>query len=79
MKILLHTQYFKHNAVVDVAKGIAIGAGGLGLNSLSGKIEHSAATTAMFLRCCVVQALIRGDGSATRYTLRRNTAIIMKI
>ena len=32
-----------------------------------------------FLRSCVVQALNRGDGSATRYTLRHNTASVMKI
>ena len=37
------------------------------------------ATVATFLRSCVAQALSRGDGPATRYTLGRNTASIMMI
>ena len=37
------------------------------------------ATAATFLRSCVPFALSRGDGPATRCTIRRNTASIMKI
>ena len=37
------------------------------------------ATVATFLRSCLARALSRGDGPATRYTLRRNTASIMKV
>ena len=37
------------------------------------------AIAATFLRSCVAQALSRRDGPVTRYTLRRNTASIMKI
>ena len=65
-----------------VAQGIAIGAGGVGFNSWAGQIGHKQqrlTTEAMFLRICVAQALSRGEGPRTRYTLRRNTASIMKI
>ena len=37
------------------------------------------ATVAMLLHRCVVQALNHGNGPATRYTLRRNTARTIKV
>ena len=36
-------------------------------------------TAVMFLRSSVAQILSRGDGPATRYTLWRNAACIIKI
>ena len=51
-------------------------------NSQSGQIGQSRqwlATAAMFLRSCVVQVSNRGIEPATRYTLRRNTASMMKV
>ena len=40
-------------------------------HSRAGQIGHSVATAAMFLRCCVVQALRRGDGP--RHLLHAST------
>ena len=51
----------------------------LGFDSWAGQIKHSVATAAMYFRSCVAQALSSGDGTTTRYTLRRNIARIMKI
>ena len=61
------------------ARLLIASAGRFEVNSRTGQIGHIVATAAMFLRSCVVQTLSRGDGSATRYTLRRNAASIMKI
>ena len=70
------------SSVVDL---IAIGEGGMGFDSRVGQIGHSAPTTrhrcdvSLSLTRCVAQALTRGDGPATRYTLRCNATSIMKI
>ena len=45
----------------------------------SSQCRQRLATVATFLRSCTAQALSRGDGSTTRYTLRRNTVSMMKI
>ena len=55
-----------------VVKDIAIGAGRFGFDS-------RIVTAAMFLLSFVAKALSRGDEPDTCYTLRRNTASIMKI
>ena len=60
-------------------KNIAIGYGDLGFDSRKVQTGHSVTTAAMFLQNCVIQALNRGGGPVTRYTLRRITASIMKI
>ena len=62
-------------------KNIAIAAG---LGSIrefvkSAQCRQRFATAATFLRSCVVQALSRGDGPVTCYTLRRHTASLMEI
>ena len=49
-----------------------------GFDTRAGQIERSVANGSPPLRrFCVVQALSRGDGSATRYTLPRNIASVM--
>ena len=45
----------------SIKKQQAVGAGGLGFDSRAGQIGHGVATAAMFLRCCVVKPLSRGD------------------
>ena len=60
-------------------KDISFGPGNLGFNSQAGQIGHNVATATTFFRSCVAQALSRVDGPATRYTLRLNTASIIKI
>ena len=61
-----------------VAKDVAISATGLEFDSRTGQIEHNVANATVFLRCCVGQALNRGDGPATCYALRHNSASAMK-
>ena len=61
---------------------IAISEGNLRFDSQAGKIgecRQRLATTEMFLRSYVAQALSRGMDPATHYTFRRNVASIMKI
>ena len=58
-----------------VVKDITIGAVSHWFDSKTGQVT----TTATFLWSFVAQALSRGDWHATRYTLRRNTASVMKI
>ena len=67
-------------------RDVAIGAGGVGFDPRAGQIEHSIANSSTLLRrycgvrCCVAQAISRGDRPpATRYLLRRNNARIKKI
>ena len=67
-----------------MVKDFVIGVEGLGFDSRAGQIGHFCpqrllATAAMFLRSYVDRALSRGDGPATRYTLWRTAASIMKI
>ena len=54
--------------VSSVVTHVAIGAGRPGFDSKAGDIGHTVATTGMFFRSCVVQALSRRDGPVTRYT-----------
>ena len=49
------------------------------LDSQAGQIGHSVAAAATFPRSCVAQALSRGDGPFTHYTLGRAASSIMKI
>ena len=63
-----------------------MGAEGQGFDSRAAQTGHRAiqccqrlVTGATFHRNCIAQALSRGNGPATRYTLWRNTARIMKI
>ena len=57
--------------------------GGLGYESQAGEIGTVSSTARhhgdVFFRSCVAQALSCGGGPCHRYTLRRNTASIMKI
>ena len=65
-----------------VCKHVAIGTESLGFDSQAGEIGSASPTTPIavtFLWSCVAQVLSRIDGPATRYTLRRNPASIMKI
>ena len=62
----------KKTMFCSAAKLVATGAGGLGFDYRRQRL-HIAAT---FLRSCVAQARSRGDGPG--YTLRCNTASIMK-
>ena len=63
------------NAVTSVGvvvRDITIGAGGDGFDSRASQIRRSRkqlAAAAAFLRNCVAQAVSRGMGPATRYTL----------
>ena len=67
-------------------RDIAIAAGSPGFDPRAGQIEHSVANSLTLLgrffkvRCCVAQAISRGDGPpATRYMLQRNNARKTKI
>ena len=63
-------------------KHIDTGTGGLRFDSLAGQIGHSVASGLPPLRRsfgAVAQALSRRDGPRTRYTLRHNTASVMKM
>ena len=54
---------------------IPSGAEGLRFDYRAGQVGHNVVTAATFRRNCFVQEM----GAATCYTLRRNTASIMKI
>ena len=58
---------------------IAIGPGGLGLESRVGQIGHSVANAVTFLRSCVARRYAAEIDPATRDMLPCNNAIIMKI
>ena len=64
-------------------KHIAIGAGGVGFDSRAGQIGHSVTYCSPRLRCCFGIVFPKRKaaemGPATRCSLRRNTASIMKI
>ena len=61
---------------------MASGMGGLGFDSRqveAGTVSPTTRTAATFFRSCVAQALCRGYGPASRYTLQRNSASTMKL
>ena len=65
------------------AQDIAIGARDVGFDYRAGQISHSVANGTSPLRCFLGAVLSRCEaaemGPTTRYTLRSNAAIIMKI
>ena len=72
------TTGIKEKQIGVVFKDIAKNAGDLGFYFQPGQIQQLA-SAATFLWSSAVQALCRADRPATRYTLRRNTASMMKI
>ena len=71
--LILALHVFVEVFVSVVVINFAMSAGGLGFDSRAGQIGDSRqhlAIAATFLQNCVAQALNRGNGPATLYTLR---------